>query len=243
MKVINIPLKISLISILFIFQITIYSQTDTALEKILKEQDISISSQNLEYHNGRIHKNYDITINKETHRYFNQNVFVNGTIVYNSQPYYNINLKYDILEDELVIQPNTQNKTIAINLIKKNLNSFTINKTNFIYISPIKSRKIAGGFYEKEKINSKFTLLIKHIKNKRDIIKDDKILLNFSYKKEYYLEYNNVFSQLNSIKSLYKIFPQYQKNIEKIYSENKNLKNLEEEAFYIYILKSLSNQL
>ena len=69
------------------------------------------------------------------HKFYKIFEFVIGDIIYDGQPYYNIKMKYDLLEDQIIVNLFTNTGDNIFKLLSSKLNSFTINNSEFIKLS------------------------------------------------------------------------------------------------------------
>jgi len=229
-----------IIGLLFLYTNFQFAQNNLEFETFLNINDKKIKLLNLPINNGPIHKNYDLTINKENHRYWITNDFITGKLVYNSDLFVNLSLKYDIYEDEIVYLPDPENSLIKINLIKNNINSFEINNSKFINLSSKLSDKFKKGYYELKFSTKKGTLYIKHIKDRKEIINENKNLIQYLYRKEYVLYSSELYYEIKSKKDIINIYPLQKNIINKFYSDYEKLEEANKDLFLINLLKQIS---
>ncbi|MEO8516097.1 MAG: hypothetical protein ABI426_05095 [Flavobacterium sp.] len=187
--------------------------------------DNKFCKENLDINNGSIHLNYDKTLNNENRYFEDQNAFVAGNVNYEEQDYFDVNLKYDILNDELILNPkNVESNYIGINLNKEKIKSFSINKKTFVNLSaPTLPPDFAKGFYQESIVGKSFTFYIKHYKQKSELIKDYGVFSKYTYKTEFILSFKNKFEEMSSKKSITNQFPEYKKKISDFYVMNEYL--------------------
>ena len=214
---------------------SLFAQTNNS-NLVYNFHDHSIGAENLSLNNGKIHTNYDITLNNEN-RYLETSNFVTGNLNYNNQDYFNQKLKYDILKDELVFSPTNESEYIKVNVIKENICSFFIYNKKFIRLND----KEFNGFFEEHFAGVDKTLYIKHYKEAQDLIKNTKVYSQYFYKQKYILEYKNVFIEINSRRSVVKIFPEYESKINDFFESNDKLKKENETKFMENLIKFINN--
>lgn len=249
MKNRQLTIKASLIMIFLLGSFQNISAQNDKEETIYNWFDSVLGKENLDINNGTLHHNYDRTFNNE-HRYYDLNAFVNGSVVYNDQNYYDLALKYDIYNDEVVLNPkNKEANYIIINLSKEMIKSFRINKKNFVNLtlSALPSN-VKKGYYEENLVGKSFTFYVKHYKFKKETLQNTRPLLNYFYQPEFLLFYNNNFLEINSRRDLTNLFPIHKTKIDEFYSkyekleEESKLKFMEKLMIYIdTLLKSESN--
>lgn len=198
--------------------------------------DNTLGSENLSINNGKIHTNYDFTLNNES-RYFEYKDFVKGNVNYDNQNYYDLNLKYDIYNDELVLNPANENEYIKINLIKENIINFIIQNKKFVQIKSIQ----LNGFYEESLIGKNFVFYIKHYKEKKEILKDNRAYSSYFYKTRYYLFHDNKYKEIISKKDLIKTYPKNKSQINDFYDSNRNLKKENQLKFMKNLFQYINN--
>ncbi len=171
--------------------------------------------------------------NKSNHNFLLDGSFKKGEITYRNQSFYAIDMKYDIVDDFLVIRIKDQDEIISIIPERNLIQHFKIEQFNFKYTEEF-------GFLEEIKTAEKFILFKK---NQKDVIynkEQDYLHHEFKKKKDIYILYlNNKYYTISSKKDFIKLFPNQKKTITKFYKSNKfNLKN----DFKNFVVK-LINQL
>ncbi|WP_264543571.1 MULTISPECIES: hypothetical protein [Flavobacterium] len=145
-----------LYSSLLISQTQDYKDIYTKIDK-----ELSIGNLNLE--KGKIYINKDVNV-KNNHRYlFNDATFISN-IKHNKQIYYNNNVKYDIFQNILIVNPSNQSKRLFVELSKNEVESFTIENKNFVLIELPNNE---NWYCEENLISSSFTFYIKYQKRKK----------------------------------------------------------------------------
>ncbi|MDI9308584.1 MAG: hypothetical protein QM535_00095 [Limnohabitans sp.] len=221
--------------------ISLNAQNQSEESTLLQQNDKLIGIDNLSFTNGTIHINYDITKNKENHRYLVSNEYVKGTFTYKNQKYYDLLLNYDIYEDQLICIPNIENNYIKLNLIKKNIDDFKIDNKHFKNLNIVQKNNTITGFYEEKKINSSIILYIKHTKEKKEILQDQKVISEFNSAKNYIISLNNEFFKINTERDFHSIFPSKRNEINTFYKEYENLEKQNKEEFIIKLIKTINN--
>ncbi|MCL9807974.1 hypothetical protein [Flavobacterium luminosum] len=206
---------------LFFFNLTSYSQIKK--DTLYNWFDTQTGLVSLPLYNGSIHLNYDKT-SENHHRYWILNEFQTGTVNYDNQVFNNLSIKYDILEDELILMPQNQDYKIAINTKKDLILYFILNQTKFVNLDHHKNKNsFLKGFYAEHFTSPKLSLYIKHYKKKRDLIKNDRILREYDYYQNFILEFKDNFFIIHSKKDVIRIFPDIKEKINAFYTSNTNL--------------------
>jgi hypothetical protein len=226
-----------------------YSQANSEISLYTKFDSI-VERKNLEINNGPRHINHYRTINK-SHSYYFTDKFILGEALYNKQYYYDIELKYDVNNDQLVLKPMDEYNYLGIILSKEKTASFTINKKKFVnlnYDNPSVPEYI-NGYYQEIIIGNTLLFYIKNLKTRKKII-DNKQLSDvaeqvtydeFTDKNTYYIKYNNAYYSINSKKEIITIFPEKKKEIKEYYSKNSELEQSNKELFLENILKLITS--
>lgn len=79
------------------------------------------------------------------HPFFEENQFCNGTLVYRQKRYENIQMKYEIYEQELLINYHFNDKQMNIMLVKEFISEFSFNGKIFKYLV---LQDMLPGFYQ-----------------------------------------------------------------------------------------------
>ncbi len=201
--------------------------------------DSAIGKESLEYSAGTAHLNFDSTIDNQ-HRYYKLDQFKNGNITYNNQSYYNLDLKYDIFTDELIIRPYPENSRIQINLVKEKMNSFMIENEKFVNLKDLNTT-YKSGYYEENIIGDNCILYIKYIKAKKSIIEGTSSLISYTPYCEFLLLKENKFILINSKSEIIKLYPKQKRRIDDFYSINKGLKKESPGLFMKNLMKYINN--
>lgn len=194
--------------------------------------------------NGSIYKEKYITKNGN-HKFYLTSKFKNGTILYNNQTYYDIELKYDIYEDVLIIQLPGNSEYSFIQLINDLLNGFIIDNHNFIKISEKTDefyKATLHGFYEISHPNKTLKLLTKHKKSRKEHI-GNVVYSQFKEANEFFVFTNNKYYNIKSKKNIKKLMPKFEKNIDHFYTQNKQLFKSQNNVFMHNLVEYLNNLL
>lgn len=213
--------------------IAFYAQTNSDQKSYYKWFDAVVGVENLGIYNGvEYYKQYRTL--KGSNEFYITTQFVKGTIVYDGQPYYNIDMKYNVYDDELIIKLANQKAFNIIQLIKEKIESFSIDNKHFVTVYNDKNEEftnIKEGFYELLFQDNYLTFYKKHIKNRSERLDKDFVYYIFKDKKEYFLKYNQKYYRINSKSNFSKIFPEYKKNINAFYKNNKVLRKSDYDMF------------
>lgn len=218
--------KIKILLLLTIFiSITfkIHSQTNSDIQLYTKFDSI-VGKENLGLNNGTLHTNQYKTIN-DNNMYFITDKYSVENVVYDNQPYYNVNLKYDIYRDQIVCNPYGQADYIGINLIPDKIISFSFRGKNFVNLSLEKkpNQDYIKGYYEEITIGNQINLFIKYHKNILEVISNEFIYYTFSETNNFIVKYKDIFYITNTKKEITRVFPQFKNEINSYFNKNKSV--------------------
>ncbi|MGI9551490.1 MAG: hypothetical protein ACR2MT_09850 [Aurantibacter sp.] len=171
------------------------------------------------------------TINEKT-KFFKSQDYLKGSIIYNGQPHFDLDMKYNIFGDQLLLKLEDRLGGITLQLFKDKISRFTIDGHRFMKIVPENSDEDMSGFYEIVLQRENFDLLVKHIK--REFIRKDRSSIYYEFinqKNENLLVYQDTFYKLESKKDLVDLFPDLKKEINKFYSTARRLRNSNPDEF------------
>ncbi|WP_405565989.1 hypothetical protein [Polaribacter sp. Asnod6-C07] len=231
----------------------IYAQIDLGAKDYYVWFDTTIGNGNSGIYNGTIFVEKYIT-KPDNHRFFEENIYKLGNLVYDDQTYYNIQLKYDIHDDQLIAKLPYQSNFLFIKLIKEKIDFFEIYideinlpKEKHTFINSSTNLDIVDtsfkGFYQ-VLYKVKSTILIK--KNYKDISKfidDNLAYIRFSDRSYFALLKDNTYHIINSKKDLIRIYPKQKKNISIFYRKNRKLFKLNESIFYQKLLEDIQTSI
>ena len=228
--------------ILFLFQsFYSFSQNYSNEKDYYYWFDSIIGIDNTSLFNGPQYKEKYRTL-KGNHKFYQSSQYFIGNIVYDQQPYFNIEMKYDIFEDEIIIKSPYHITYFIIKLIKEKVDSFSINNHHFIKVLINKKDKSKSTpiFYEVIFKNEYLTLFKKHKKNINNRIENNFAYSEFkeNYKFKIFLHDNNYYD-VKSKKDFIKLFPNQKKEIKKFYNTNKRLRKSNFDLFIKLLVKQL----
>lgn len=224
----------ALFFLLFLSTISIYSQTTDAEKALYKWFDSTVGHENSGLLNGIAYRELYKTKNND-HQFYRSSSFQKGNIVYNGQPYFDIDMKYDIHNDEVIVNVPTQTDTRTVQLIKENINEFAIRNSEFIHLQ--------GGFYEIVSKTKALSLFKKHKKASSKYYSGRLTFYRFNKSKIEYLI--NVKSECHKIskskKSLIKLLPEYKSEINLFYKSQNELLKTNYDLFMKTLIIDLNN--
>ncbi|WP_144215658.1 hypothetical protein [Flavobacterium anhuiense] len=173
--------------------------------------DEAVGKDNLNINNGIVHSEPFRPLAGKNRYYLDE--FNLEDISYEGQIYTKVNLKYDILLDQVIYKQNGSSENLPINLITEKVDYFFIKNKKFVNLKDesIKFPSTIKGIYEEAYVGDNVSLYIKHSKEKVKSLQADLIHYNFIYKINYILKYNNFFYKVETERDFKKIFPNYKK--------------------------------
>jgi hypothetical protein len=104
-----------------------------------------------------------------------------GYVEYNDAPFFDCNMKYDVLEDQLLFRNTTTNNNFEIILNALHIDVFIIHGHTFVKL-PQQVSKFSfynNGFFEQIYEGLNFNIFVKHQKDKKKRLGDKSVLYEF----------------------------------------------------------------
>lgn len=180
------------------------------------------------------------TINEHTKFYHTSN-FVLGSVIYDGQSYFNIKMKYDVFEGDVLIRVENRLGGTTLLLIRDKIDGFTINDHTFVKIDDKDSEaNNISGFFEVALKNSNFTFYQKHIKNR--FKRKDRKNIYYEFKSatnEFLLFHNNAYHVIRNRKDVSKLFPSLKKDLDAFYNITGSYKKSNPNEFMLSLIRRL----
>lgn len=178
----------------------------------------------------------------EKHKFFISPNFTNGSVVYSNEPYYDLDLKYDVFEDQLILRHSDNPNFPTILLDKDKVSSFNIEGHEFQNLRfELKKENFESGFFEVLSNSGPIVLFKKNYKRILKKTNDHIRYYEFKSKNSYFFKHKELYYDLKSFNSLTNIFPEYKAQLKEIESELKELKKENTDAYYKSIIDELSS--
>ncbi|CAM1365590.1 hypothetical protein [Tenacibaculum xiamenense] len=203
------------------------SQNSSTVSEIYSSFDETLGAYNTNLSYGDVFEEQYRKITKNNHNFFFKDEFLKGSVSYRGDIFFNIELKYDVVNDLLVARINNQNESIAIVLEKQQVDTFKINNSNFINTFDEKY-----GFLEELVKAENFSILKKHKKLARS--KKDLHFVHHVFKKKkdrFFIKYGNNYHEVKSKKDFIAVFPNQKEIISKHFKTEKELRKNDFTAF------------
>lgn len=205
----------------------LYSQSDdTAVKGYYQWFDKAVGLENSGLYNGVVYIEKHRMRDKKQ-KFFDTTEFLKGTIDYDGQLYFDVPMKYDVNEDQVLIRLNR-----VLLLKKSKIKSFSINGHQFEKLEQPEAGKLPiNGFFEVLFEKESFKLIKKHKKEVREKYGDKLVFHEFVDKNEYFLFYQNQYHGISSRGDVVKVFPDFAAKIKKQFPKSRRKLNQEEYLF------------
>ncbi|MCG2461983.1 hypothetical protein K8352_14585 [Flavobacteriaceae bacterium F89] len=221
--------------VLFFLSMASYGQRVKKISNYYKWFDGIIGIENTGLYRGVEYVEAYRTINDE-HKFFESPLFREGSIVYGGEPYFNVPMKYDLNEDQVLVNLDSKYGFSVFKLIQDQISDFTLDGHHFVRVNyKDKSGSNISGFEEILVSNPYFTFLKKYRKTPLERTKDRRLYYEFKSKNRYSLIYREVYYEVKNQNDIKKIFSEYKKEING-YS-NKPLKNYDFDKYMKNVLE------
>lgn len=176
----------------------------------------------------------------ERHQFFKEPNFVPGSLVYDGQPYFDVELRYDVYQENLLTMNAEATGSPLLILDKKKVAEFTIGGHRFKKVHQNLREGEVHGFLEVLWENDSISLFKKHAK--KIFKRTDKEILYYEFKDRYsyYLYYANTYYPLKKANDLNAVFPEYRKSLKAIRNRYASLGKSDPDAYMKSILSDLS---
>ncbi len=202
--------------------------------------DQQIGIENTTLYKGIIYRETYRTINDKV-KFYKSPQWFDGSVVYSGQLFSNIQLKYDVFGDQLIVKQLDRLGGGGLLLFKDKVSEFVIDNTVFVNVKDIPKSSEFAGFYELLlDLDNDTRLLAKHFKN--DFVRKDRRATYYEFidlENEYVLEHGRSYYRVNSKKELLKVYPEAKKAIDSFYQKNKRLRSRDMDAFMVALINSL----
>ncbi|RZJ73462.1 hypothetical protein [Flavobacterium sp.] len=214
-----------------------HAQSET---EIYNSYDAAGGLENLNL-NGRAYPN-PYKIRKGNDQFYKTDQYLVGSVVYSNQPYYNVDLRYDIYHDILIYRPKNISNNIGTILEKEFVSGFTLDGRDFVNLSSLEKKPdFVTGYYEKCAVGQGFTLYAKHHKFIRQRNNDNVIVDEFNEDPGFLIEKDGVFTKTDSRGDFAKLFPDQKERIKDFYQSQKDLSKKDPISFMTKLFRHITN--
>mgnify|MGYP000954703277 CR=1 FL=1 len=205
-----------------------------------QNNDYQVYGLNPTLYNGKVY-NYFPGIGVKGHQYFQTKEFEKGSLSIRSHIYKNVDLNYDILNQEVILKyTDPQGSFRLLTVSKAWLSKFTIGEEEFLFInSPDSSEFIV------QKLNSGHLQMYIHW-TKRLIANISFVSEHYVFeekKQTLYLSYNNLFLEYKNAKTILDVLAPSNQEKVKLYMKKQKIKSRTTSVQEIKLLLDFCNQL
>ncbi|MCL6273199.1 hypothetical protein M3P19_04220 [Muricauda sp. 2012CJ35-5] len=202
--------------------------------------DKAVGIENTDLYQGEIYTEQYRTINENT-QYFRSRDFLKGSLCYEGKCYYDLDLKYDVFSDEVLLKLITKAGGGTLKLFKDKLDSFTIDGVDYIKLDRSNADGLnLYGYYSIAYVSPRYTLYTKYTKKSFD--RKDRSSLYYEFldgPSEHVLLYQGKYHIVNTKKDNIMVFPELKKEIDKFYNLARRLRKTDSNGFQVGLLKRL----
>lgn len=156
--------------------------------------------------------------NRVHFRYFETPDYQKGDIHYQGQDYYNINLRYDLVDDQVIVTSTGSLNFLDIQLIQEKVENFKIRDRHFIFQGDNKT--LEKGFYEVAYEDEDVVFLVKHSKSPNKKIGNGRMYFTFKEKESFFLKRGDAISKISNLREVKKFFRENSESIENFLDNN-----------------------
>ena len=202
--------------------------------------DKQVGIENTALYKGIIYRETYRTINDKV-KFYNSPQWYTGYVVYSGQLFSNIQLKYDVFGDQLILKQLDRLGGGGLVLFKDKVSEFQIDNTVFVNVRDVPISSTFAGYYELLlDLENDTRLLAKHFKN--DFLRKDRRATYYEFidlDNKYVLQRNGKYYHVDSKKELLRVYPEAKKSIDSFYQKNRRLRSRDMDAFMAALINSL----
>jgi len=178
----------------------------------------TIDSESHLYH-GLEYINYD-KVYLEGHQFYRTDKETEGTILYDGAQYTQVPLLYDLVLDQVIIEH--PESSYQLSLISEKVKEFSFLGHTFIRLEPdtLSGSPIRTGFYDLL-VAGNTSFLVRRTKNIQERAEQGGMKGEFHTKDKYYIQQQNRYYQVHSKKSVFQLFPDHKRELQKFARNNK----------------------
>jgi hypothetical protein len=154
------------------------------------------------------------------HQYFLTDEKQPGSVYYNNHYFSDLQLNYDVVLDQLVIQHVTS--PLLLRFLDKDVRYFTINQHRFVRIEAdsVAPAAFRTGYYE-VLVDSTVQLLAKRAKRRQEKLNQRQVDIEFTSTDRLFLKKKGIYYPISSKGSVTRLFADHDKEIQKYIQDNK----------------------
>ena len=175
--------------------------------------DQLVGSSNLPIHTGKVYEEAHRIKSKKS-KFFNSPEFTQGTVKYKAQYYYKLPLKYNVYDDQLLLQIDNELGGNILQLYKPDVKAFTIGTHQFVHISDAMHKGELAGYYELAFAFPRCSLLLKHRKLLKRQLEGTQVYYEFEdLSSALLLWYQNNYHEIKAADDLLAYFPNHEADL------------------------------
>lgn len=209
----------------------VYGQS-TANAEISQSFDALVGPENTGLYIGPQFKDEHRDAWDGSHIYLESPNYAAGTLIYKDQRYFDVPLKYDLLEDQVSIESPDYLPIFRVKLIREDVSSFSLHGRQFIHLRNQAMPQDAG-FFEVALMGTNFSLYIKHRKRRKRETVDKVLQYRFITNNYYLLHFRDNFYTIFSHRDLKDVFPDQYADIRNFKRKHKSLAKNQPDEFMI----------
>ena len=234
----NIKRISALLFLSLFFTTNLIGQTSTENEKYYIWFDKIVGVENTGLFNGLRYQEEFRTLNNN-HKFFSSSQFIKGNLNYDGQIYYDIEMKYDLYEDQVIVNLQGQSGNSIIMLNDDIIESFTVNGITFNQVKT--NNEDLKGFYAILTENNGVICYKRYRKSQKKYIQNKNIYYEFSDFNEYILSIPSGIYPIKSKSDFIKVFPEYKNEINNFYRKYKRLIDSNYDMFLAQLTNEVSS--
>jgi hypothetical protein len=237
----NFDIKLIAVLLFLLNSFVFHSQIDSDQKMYYKWFDSIVGDGNISLYNGIQYKEKYRTL-KGNHKYYLSTTYQIGNLVYENQSYYDVSMKYDLFNDQLIVKLPFRSGFNFIQLDKEKVDEFTINNNHFHSIFKQDEKPLSKdnyGYFQALFNKNNIILYKKLIKNRKEYFDKEFIYSVFTEEDKYFIYLKNQIHEISSKGSLIKLFPKQKKDINTFYNTNRQLKKSNLDSWMIQLIERL----
>lgn len=179
----------------------------------------------------------------DRHKFFKTYDFVPGTVFYDDQPYFDIDIKYNVFQDILLVQIPDERGKIVFQPFENRLDGFILQNRRFENVKPVEAGPELAGIYEVLFKTGNLKVLKKHLKKEKTLLDRDVPYYEFTDDTPQYFYWAGDGLQPLSRSNLTEKFPEEKSDIRYFYRRNRKQARDNPDVFMQNLFKMLSDRL
>jgi hypothetical protein len=196
-----------LTSLLLIKSINAFCQFDGRVDEaaVIKNhfEKLALDSGSSQLYNGYEYRDYPTSYFKEGHQFLGNSEWNTGTLTYESKKFNNIPIRYDIVNDVIIIR--SFDRVSSVTLLKSKVQRFSFSGRSFIKIPSIEKDNPSNHKFYEELYHQKSILLAKRNKKVVESVSAIGVEKSIEVSNRYYVLLGNEYRQFKKPESLLKI--------------------------------------